>query len=961
MSGGPPFLPPLQSAGAWPAVLSTLHPLDNHPRLVLSALRVLVNLAEAFVLAGPSTPVRLAGFADAVFLPQNLDAISLILETPPTSWAMVTQVNIVACLIRLLCREERHQNALAHAGILDALATKLASFAVAQGEVVPGAELLALNEGLIDCIPDPAPPGLDLASILDAISAIIAESRLRACTLLYSPSILAIFPHVSLGPSANGLQASWRNQESGGLGIPVSRGPGAGDLFLPTVPAQPSRASSSQAAPFLPLGPSLSRESSSSMAARISAQLGAGLAGWDSARFESPVSNGEADAEEPESPLVPWLINLVRAKSGLDRLAAASVLTSLYKAGFASRSRETAMGLLVVPLLMQLIAGQETATALVPASRVSTETATRWIITEETLAVLARLITDSEFLQKAAFDCNAMKIVCKLLKDAYEPLPARLEQRPWNPSPHADNGGFEGERGFTANTLGPGGQLPLHAHRARLRESALKAVAALTSFKDDFRKAFVDQEVMCYVVESLSQSPSKPRSAKERAKSPKEADPARLNPDPIYGGNPVSVLVAACHAVRMLSRSVSILRTTLEDAGIAMPVFHLLRHPEIEVQIAATGTICNLVTEVSPMRDVSPNATRGQPHCGLQADMSQRYAKDGIMKVLCEHAHSLNAPLRLNALWALKHFVHGVGVDMKKACLEELEPGWLVQLICDDTEDEALYARTKNEKQATQPTADDDLDEDMEVDQPEEDGRAWPSGSLQHASFPRTSHERSRTGRLRLAEAKLAALREAELNPVRKARSDDLAIQEQGLNFIRNLIGPGGPDPIQDTTEMIDYLFSQLGQDRLFEILASKLEVKVLHPFSRRFSAGQSSRVLYPQAKIIEAVVLILVHISASVPRHRQLVISQTDLLKALTTHFSSKDKEVRVALCYLASNLTWRDDSTDTQAAAQRAFELRKLGLYAKLEALEQEDSELDVRERAKLAMVQMSQPNFS
>ena len=331
------------------------------------------------------------------------------------------------------------------------------------------------------------------------------------------------------------------------------------------------------------------------------------------------------------------------------------------------------------------------------------------------------------------------------------------------------------------------------------------------------------------------------------------------------------------------------------------------------------------------------------------------------MRVLCEHAHSLNAALRLNALWALKHFVHGVGVDTKKSCLEELEPGWLVQLICDDTEDEALYTRTKSEKQAAQAAAD-DTDGDVEMDQPEEEGRSWLSSSLHRASFPRTSHERSRTGRLRQAEAKLAALRETELNPVRKARSDDLAIQEQGLNFIRNLIGPGGgADTSRDTTEMIDYLFSQLGQDRLFEILASKLKFKVLHAFSRRFSAGQSSRVLYPQAKIIEAVVFILVHISASEPRHRQLVIAQTDLLKALTTHFSSKDKEVRVALCHLANNLTWRDDTTDTQAAAQRAFELKRLGLYAKLEALEQEDSELDVRERAKTAIYQMSQPGFS
>ncbi len=115
--------------------------------------------------------------------------------------------------------------------------------------------------------------------------------------------------------------------------------------------------------------------------------------------------------------------------------------------------------------------------------------------------------------------------------------------------------------------------------------------------------------------------------------------------------------------------------------------------------------------------------------------------------------------------------------------------------------------------------------------QPDEDGsRPWqPPSSVHRAWFPRTSHERSRTGRLRQAEARISMLRDAELNPVRKARSDDLAIQEQGLNFIRNLIGPNGTgsaDTVQATAEMIDHLFLELQEDRLFEILASKLDKK---------------------------------------------------------------------------------------------------------------------------------------
>ncbi|MGF1973958.1 hypothetical protein, partial [Staphylococcus aureus] len=71
------------------------------------------------------------------------------------------------------------------------------------------------------------------------------------------------------------------------------------------------------------------------------------------------------------------------------------------------------------------------------------------------------------------------------------------------------------------------------------------------------------------------------------------------------GNNPPSVLETACYVIRVLSRSVGILRTTLVDHGVSVYVFRLLRHADLKVQIAATATICNLVPNFSPMREVS--------------------------------------------------------------------------------------------------------------------------------------------------------------------------------------------------------------------------------------------------------------------------------------------------------------------------------------------------------------------
>lgn len=314
------------------------------------------------------------------------------------------------------------------------------------------------------------------------------------------------------------------------------------------------------------------------------------------------------------------------------------------------------------------------------------------------------------------------------------------------------------------------------------------------------------------------------------------------------------------------------------------------------------------------------------------------------MRVLCEQAHSDNPTLRLNALWALKHFVDAAEPDVKKACLEELQPGWLVQLVCADIEDAALSA--VREAAASS----EEMDEDVTM-QPSDEQYHWTyygtNGVLREL-------DASRSTRLRKAESQLAAVHELERNLVRRARNDDLAIQEQGLEFIRNLIGPpAAGESLGETTEMIDHLFSEIGQDRLFEILSSKLRPKVLHPFSRRVS-GRETKVLNPLSKTIVPVIYILVHMAAGVPRHRQLIIAQTELLKLLAQQASSKDREVRVALCHLVINLTEDDDC---EAAAQRAQELKKMGFHAKMETLKHQDVDLDVRERAKTAAWQIQQ----
>ncbi|KAG5815621.1 hypothetical protein H9Q74_002344 [Fusarium xylarioides] len=862
-NGGPAFLAPLHAARAIPSLMANVSPFTNAPQLVVTALKALTDIADASALAAPSSPIDVESLADTVFSAQYLDSFGAMLSNTSTNILLESQVSLAAGLISRLCREERHQQALATSGVLDALATRLASVAVLRGEVVPGADALAKNDGLFEAFPEPASQTLRLDSILEAIGAILGDSKYRANRLANSPSILAVFPPIKFEP------AGYTDVEQTGPNS-VRQHPVTAMEYM--LPINLPRNQSTSPYGSVPSGGSSDSQSSS----RSSLNKFGSSAIWDSPRFQTLNSSPE-DTEEIESPFIPWLVRLVRRSGEYERLLASAILAALIKD--VSDVNEV-------------------------------DNAVKRTILERAPVVLARMITDSEYLQKAAYECEAIPVLSRLLKHAYTPVKEGTRPHYW--SPHADVD-MEVENNSPMAQLGQEGQNELLVHRLKVRESTLTAIAGLAGGKEDYRKAFVAEDVVSYVVESLSEYPRRPQSAKERDSEKPSAETTRKGETAGYGANPASVIVAGCHVVRMLSRSVSILRTSLVDHGVALPIFRFMKHPDVTVQIAATSAICNLVLEVSPLREL--------------------LAENGVVTVLCEHAHSQNPALRLNGLWALKHFVDAVGPDLKKACLAELGSHWLQQLVCDDTEDMALQLAKEREASGL------DMDDDVDM-QPSDKPHRWiygSSGMLRELNAADSS-------RLRQVEDKLAA--------------------EQGLDMIRNLIGRPrsglSPETTNETTEMIDFLLHEFGSERLFEILSSKLRPKVHRPFSRRVTSGREPRMFHPQSKIIVAVIYILTHIAASISRHQQMIIAQTDLLKLLAQQASSKDREVRVALCHFIINLTYKDDDGEAQACAIRTHELRKLGFQSKMEALTKQDGDLDVRERAKTAAYQMEQAGY-
>ncbi|KAG6159726.1 hypothetical protein E4U37_002674 [Claviceps purpurea] len=875
-NGGPAFLSPLHAARIVPAILTSVSPYTNPPQIVLASLQALVDISAATSLAHPSasTQFDIQKLADEVLTVSATESINAILSVSLSQHLYPSQVRLVSLLICRICREDRHQQALVTAGVLDSLAAQLARFAVADGVVELGAKDLAMRDGLGHIFPEPAKTSSRIGPLLEAISCIIGDSRYRACRLTYSPAFLAVFPSISirLAEPCKDSDDSSQPQSSlaaverilSSLPTPNAKAPFAAQSAFPT----PDRAADSR---------TRSRTSSAKLAAGAAQQA----------------DTSSSSAKQSESPLILWLIRLVRGLDDYDRLMAAAVLAALLKADLGLKGiRETTVGLLVVPILVDMIAKYEKLDKR-GVDESNPSQANHRLILEKGPAVLARLIMDNDYLIKAAVDSEAEKVLVKLLKRSHEPLAGEgFPPVTWSPHPRKR---IDPENTSPLARLGEGGLNPLLVHRIGMRESSLKAIGALSSAREDYRKALVAQDVVPYVVQSL-----------EEDRTPKGK----------YGHNPTAVIIAACHVVRTLARSVSVLRTALVDNDVAMPILRFLRYPDTNIQIAASATVINLVVEVSPVREL--------------------LTKSGVMQSLCELAHCDNRVLRGNAFWALKHFVDAGAPDLKKACLAQLDPGWLVQVITGTTED---------------------LDEDMGIQVTDEPLR-WLYGhdGQVHQLDP------SQSSRLRQIHERLNAIRDSELTPSRRARIDDLTIQEQGLDFIRNFIGRPEPaiaaDASRETTDMIDHLLSEIGQDRLFEILLSKLRSRLLGPYSRRDrTAGREARLLHPPARTVVAVVYILVHMAASIPRHRQLVIAQTELLKQLALQASSRDRGVRTALCHLIINLTWQDDESEVVACSQRVQELKRLGFHTKMGHLSVQDGDLDVRERAKTAAWQLEQ----
>ena len=586
--GGPAYVSPLNAGLVVSPLLSILSPAESSSQVVLAALRALNSVADSLALEHPNPDSTDDCLPSLLHVEEHLNSLAQIIAQSSSSLVVQQQISLAAALISKTCREEDHRKGLAKAGVLDALATRLASFVVATGCSLHATNAYLPHSGLPEGIPPPATLRSRLASILEAVGTIIQDSRHRALQFLSAPAFAAVFPKTDVDAiSAYEKKAPWATYSS--TPFATRQAPlNPLDTLLPQLPSPHHRGSNGATVNFPHLG-----------APGTSGSLSRTTSAFSTALEPNPTDTLH-HVEDDENALVAWLLYVVRGEGGTTRLMAAWVLTILYRSGLANRRRETGLALLLVPLLVRMLDKDfKMAEDSQDPYDNSVLRSSTWVIKEQAPAILAMLIVDSVELQRAAVDADAIKKLSQLLKESYDPLPTTSSTSLWSPEPSGPED-MDIRESTHALKLGPVGLLPIAYHVIKMREAVLLALAAIAPFKDEYRKAIIENGIVPFVIESLKPYNTSTSATNKEANQPAGNEKGKTG----LTGNPTPVLLAACGAARALSRSVSTLRTSLIDAGIAAPLFLLLEHESMEVQVAATAVVCNLILEFSPMREV---------------------------------------------------------------------------------------------------------------------------------------------------------------------------------------------------------------------------------------------------------------------------------------------------------------------------------------------------------------------
>lgn len=504
------------------------------------------------------------GLSNLLYTQPNLSSLCTLLRQPALSPSALQQIGLAASLIYKTCQKEQQRVIAAQTGLLEALAASAAPSILDFLRYRTSSRLT-----------------LQLAPTFQAVKAIIRDSKARGEQFLKAPAITAAFLNIDAEGTNMNEGFAWSSGFA--KASPVHRSSlKAMESLMPHVPnAQPRNTTVSQNG-YPPLGRigALDRQSQGSRSL--------------STAIEIIQNQGLEYVGEEESPLIPLLVCIFRSSNDATNLAAAGLLVTFHRLRLTKRPKGSVFALLLVPSLVRMLDRDAKSVQFQATGRM---TSTEEVVVEGAPEILATVTNCCAETQNAAVDAGAIKKLSQLLKESFDPLPTSASIPVWNAE---STSAPQSQDRDDASRLGHTGIRHSTRHMLKLRESVLTALAAIASEKDEYRKAVIDNGVVPFVIKTLKVEPVETRTS---PLDTSEEESSNLPSEPMW--NYRDVVLAACGAARALSRSVSTLRTSLMDAGLPAPLFALLKFPDVEIQIAATGVLCNLVLQFSPMRDVS--------------------------------------------------------------------------------------------------------------------------------------------------------------------------------------------------------------------------------------------------------------------------------------------------------------------------------------------------------------------
>ena len=865
---GPTFVSPILESDIVPLFLQQLCQ-SPPPRETTATLKCLNTIAINLPSKEAGEWAQDSRLSEWIY--ERTVATSLIqhINKAATSLASQQICDLTLGLICKTCKTEKHRRTLVDAGLLGILASRLASFVVSEGLVIPSLEALDFPSTAASSLPSPAPPHAHLSPVLETISMLVEDSPERVEDFLNDPSLITVLPQPKDDFSpAEVRQAPWAPSLFAGSALTRPRYRNAFDGLLPGVPLK-EKTNTPNHLNFPPLGsggPGPRRRPSSQP---------------HTASISTLNIIPETQDETKEKTIVPFLLFLARESRGKRRYLACKLLVILATHQCTPTSRIRSFSGLLVPILVKMLDFDD---SLLEESRRSSglRLCDGTHYKSAVPAVLAELIRDDPELQKVAVEAKAIVKLSAGLQETFS-TPLAPKPRLWRPFKSTET---DMQLSSPDCILGHGGpSAPLRQEMA-YREGTLRALAAIAAFDDDYRKQVCDQGVLAEIM--LSMEPYSSES-KEGAT-----------------GNSISTVLAACGAVRALTRSVTALRTKLVDAEVAKTVIKLMSSTDLEIKIAATKVLTNLAMDFSPMKD--------------------SVGDSAVVKKLCEQAHSANARLRLESIWALKQLVVNAPKKLKQEVVNELGSSWIKLLIRTDP-----YDIPHGEVIGL-----------VDKDYPPRSSYAETSEDIV------MSEESDGEESVTYADAPSEHMSDTEDDFDKHTPEDDLAIQEQVLDLIRNIFVTSTLS--ETAADLVDYVLQEMGTEEFFQIMKTRLSPKTMYGPTRK-----DNHITPPPTGVVTRVLYIILHIAACSQKWRMAIASEHDLLKRILSFASHAEREVRANCCWLAINLMFEDEVSDRASCRRRANELSKLGYRLQLQKLEN-DPDLDVRERAKTAMTLFS-----